>query len=311
MSDEAINRAARPEDFRFFSGSALMGPGVRMAAAALVWTLGVGLQLTLGDWGWTWWLGLGLLITGALPLMLKNLSNKPKDQGKEDWRAVTAAEVDRLADALAQSRKLQKKFGGQGCLLFSLFAVMGLGLFMIIGEAGNLGTFLLDSAIFLGAGALGGRAQVFYPGELAMKMAALKPMIDFTGEKGLQMTPYLRFDEDENGKDIPEDIRFMLEPRRRPEDFQGVQFQTAINNGPNGAVPYVYAVFLTKGKDGPTARKLGTPQVSGFVVEKGGDEAWGTLVVRQETTGTGYHTDQGDVRRLLEACTALVNRVMV
>ena len=43
----------------------------------------------------------------------------------------------------------------------------------------------------------------------------------------------------------------MVEPRRKPADFLGAQFQVAVNNGPNGAVPYLYAVFLCRGK-GPT-----------------------------------------------------------
>ena len=290
--------------FKFFT----FGPFLRMGISGILWTLGVSLQLRFPDF---WWAGLALILGGMVPLIMKNISNKPQDQGKEDWRGVSMAEVDRLQDALTQSKKLQKKFGSQGCLLFALGAVMFLGLFMFMDENPSLGTFFLDSSLFLLAGILGGRVQVFYPGELAMKMDAFSPLIKFQSPVDIILTPYIRFDQDEVGKDIPEDLRFQMEAKRKPEDFIGVQFQAAINNGPNGAVPYIYGVFLTKGQDGPGSRALGVPEIPGYVVEKGGDAQYGTLVVRQETSGGGYHTNRGDVDRLLKTCTALVKSLCV
>jgi hypothetical protein len=92
---------------------------------------------------------------------------------------------------------------------------------------------------------------------------------------------------------VPEDVRLMVEPKRKPEDFVGVQIQAAINKGPNGEVPYLYAVILTKGKAG-TYRKMRGLGVSGYEVEAGGDVEYGSIVVRQSTSGTGYATKPSD-----------------
>ena len=32
-----------------------------------------------------------------------------------------------------------------------------------------------------------------------------------------------------------------------------------------------------------------------FIAEAGGDDEYGTIVVRQQTSGVGYHTDSGDI----------------
>jgi len=40
-----------------------------------------------------------------------------------------------------------------------------------------------------------------------------------------------------------------------------------------------------------------------YVKEPGGDKEYGYVVVRQKTSGTGYHTTDADVRRLYEMVT--------
>jgi hypothetical protein len=114
---------------------------------------------------------------------------------------------------------------------------------------------------------------------------------------GLIVTPYLRLDKDKEGKQIPEDVRLMIEPKRKPEDFLGTQIQIAINNGPNGAVPYMYAVFLCKGK-GTSFDKLSKTDYGSMIKEPGGDDEYGFIVVRQRTGGGGYHTTPHDCKKL-------------
>ena len=76
-----------------------------------------------------------------------------------------------------------------------------------------------------------------------------------TAEEGeIIITLYLRLDKSKEGQQIPEDIRLMVEPRRKPADFLGVQLQVAANTGSNGSVPHMYAVFLCKGKGARPAR---------------------------------------------------------
>ena len=91
----------------------------------------------------------------------------------------------------------------------------------------------------------------------------------------------------------------MVEPRRKPADFLGVQMQVAVNKGPDGNVPYMYSVFLCKGK-GRTYEALSTERFGEYEHEPGGDTEYGYVVVRQKTSGTGYQTTDADVRRLYE-----------
>ena len=132
-------------------------------------------------------------------------------------------------------------------------------------------------------------------------MACLGPILSAEQAEGgdIIVTPYLRLDKDKEDHQIPEDIRLMVEPRRKPADFLGVQFQVAVNKGPNGAVPYLYSVFLCKGK-GETYQALSRERFGEYEREPGGDKEYGYVVVRQETSGTGYHTTDADVRRLFD-----------
>ena len=56
---------------------------------------------------------------------------------------------------------------------------------------------------------------------------------------------------------------------------------------------------LCKGK-GATYQKLAKTDFGTYVHEPGGDNEYGYVVVRQPTSGTGYHTTDADVRRLYE-----------
>ncbi|MBU0936614.1 MAG: hypothetical protein KKC64_13430, partial [Spirochaetes bacterium] len=47
--------------------------------------------------------GLVLLIPAWLLLAMKNIKNKPDDQGLENWRPVGSAEIHRIADTLSQT----------------------------------------------------------------------------------------------------------------------------------------------------------------------------------------------------------------
>ena len=105
------------------------------------------------------------------------------------------------------------------------------------------------------------------------------------------------FKDYQEGRQIPEDIRLMAEPRRKPADFLGVQLQVAINKGPNGSVPYMYSVFLCRGKD-RTYSTVAELKFKDMVKEPGGDKEYGYVVVRQKTSGGGYHTTDDDCRKL-------------
>jgi hypothetical protein len=74
-------------------------------------------------------------------------------------------------------------------------------------------------------------------------------------------------------------------------------------------VPYLYAVVLTKGSAGPSYAAAARTKASGYEVEPGEGGEYGTVVIRQATTGGGYATSEGDCRRLFRLCVQLLERI--
>ncbi len=291
------------DDFKFFK----LGLGSRLLVAGGLFSAGIALELALGESFLV--PGIALVILGWFPLMLKKATNKPEDQGLEEWRPVPMSEVDRLDDGLRESKKLRKKTRnattilalGLGIPFFAIFlgvsAVLGRGDLLFIGW--NAIAFLVPALFF-------GRVKVFTPSEIAMKMPCFRALLSVRPPESVAVAPYIRFDKDKSGADCPEDLRLLYELKRGPADLVGIQVQAAINNGPNGAVPYMYAVVLTKGKSGPSHKLAARLRSAAYEVEEGGDEAYGTVVIRQETSGGGYETTPDDCRKLLDLCLKLL-----
>jgi len=244
-------------------------------------------------------LGLLVMVPGVVLMWMRNFRNKPLDLGFEDWQPATAAEFNRIRSNLSATRK--QRFsplhrGGLG--IFFVIAAGVLAFVVGLGENALAGTAFLDAAVLLLPFAFSGNVSLWTPRELAFKMVCLEPLAGAEPEGGqIIVTPYLRLDKDKEDRRIPEDVRLMVEPRRKPADFLGAQFQVAINNGPNGAVPYLYAVFLCRG-NGSTFQAISKMGFDDFINEPGGDKEYGYVVVRQPTSRGGYHTDPEDCRRL-------------
>jgi hypothetical protein len=259
---------------------------------------GAAVQYLLPGVGGTF-IGLLVMVPGVILMWMKNFRNRPLDLGFEDWQPATAAEFNRIRSNLSATRK--QRFsplhrGGLGVMLVILAGALAL----FVGFGGNrlAGIAFLDAAVLLLPFAFSGNVSLWTPRELAFKMACLEPLAGAEPEGGeIIVTPYLRLDKDKENRQIPEDVRLMVEPRRKPADFLGAQFQVAINNGPNGAVPYLYAVFLCRGK-GPTFDAISRMDFENFIDEPGGDKEYGYVVVRQPTASGGYNTDPADCRRL-------------
>lgn len=284
------------DDFRFFK----LSLASRILASGGLFAAGIALELALR--AGMFFPGIILVLAGWVPLMLKKATNQPEDQGLEEWRPVPMSEIDRLDDGLRESKKLQKRtrtvspglalgLGGPALLIFlGVSAAMERTDVYFIGV--NAIVLLVPSLFF-------GRVKVFTPSEIAMKMPSFRALLSEKLPEGIAVAPYIRFDKDRAGQDCPEDLRLLYELKRPPADLVGVQVQAAVNNGPNGAVPYMYAVVLTKGKAGPSYDVAQRVRSSGYEIEAGGDESYGTVVIRQETGGTGYHTTPEDCRKLL------------
>jgi len=264
-------------------------------------------------------LGLPIMIAGILPVLAKSYSNKPLDLGFEDWKPVTFREFERIIINFKAMKTAKLPFyfsrGTLGCFYTLLiFAAVG-GIFIsFVFETALPIVLTIDLAIIFYPVFAAGSIQLFSPQELRLKMDRFQAVLQ-QGERSkesLILTPYFRFDKDKEGRLIPEDVRMMVEPRRKPTDFMGVQIQVSINNGPSGAVPYMYAVCLTKGngksynalkemnwKMEPQGKNAHARKVA---CEPGSGEEYTYLVVRQDTESGGYHTTDDE-------CIALFNLV--
>ncbi|MCX7026713.1 MAG: hypothetical protein NT061_04300 [Spirochaetes bacterium] len=278
--------------FAFFK----LGKSARLAAVAGFFAAGALLQI-LFPWGTV--PGFILIAAGWAPLALKAVTNKPADLGLEEWRPVSMTEVDRLADTLRQSKesRLRSAGGLVGAVALSIFLLVAAGITRLVGR--SLSLLFADAFLFLVPSLFFGGMRVFVPRLLDVKMPCFQALFEEKASDELVLTPYFRFDKDKEGRDVPEDLRVMIEPKRKPEDFVGVQIQAAVNKGPNGEVPYLYAVFLTEGK-GRSWTKLSSARPGGYVLEKGGDGKYGSVVMRQETSGGGYATKPSDCARLYD-----------
>ena len=273
----------------------------RLLALAGFGAAGMALQVLVPN-GFGFLPGAVVMVPGVLFLIARNFRNKPMDIGQEDWQPASVREFDRIKSNLQLTR--QKTFSviyrsGFGWFIAIVLAVIAAVLAM--GDARFAALAAFDFLVLLVPFLLTGNVSLWTPRELAFRMRVFEPILSTEQAEGgdIVITPYLRLDKDPQNHQIPEDIRLMVEPRRKPKDFLGVQLQVAVNKGPNGNVPYMYAVFLCRGK-GETYQSLGSMRFDDFVKEPGGDKEYGYVVVRQQTSGTGYHTTDSDVRRLYE-----------
>jgi hypothetical protein len=272
---------------------------VRLAAFAGFAALGFAAQILLpGGGGFI--LGLLLMVPGLVLISAKNYRNKPLDIGLEDWQPASAAEFNRVRANLSLTKENRFSIFYKGGLGVAAIVVLGVVSFFLLGSGRSFAaTLCIDALVLLIPLLFTGNVSLWTPKELARKMSAFEAIVTSEPTEGgpVIITPYLRLDKDKEGRQIPEDIRLMVEPRRKPADFLGVQLQVAINNGPNGPVPYMYGVFLCRGK-GETYQAFAAARFGDYVKEPGGDKEYGFVVVRQRTESGGYHTTPDDCREL-------------
>jgi len=283
------------DDFRFWR----LGLGSRLALSAGLFAVGAFLEVALFVP-----LGAAVAILGWSPLALRRATNKPDDQGIDGWRPVPMAEIDKLDDSLRESKKLKRKTAGTGRLAAFIAIVVGIMVILFAKGEGrtDIAFYLLNILAFFVPAVFFGRVAVFTPFDIDKKMPCFRAILAESLPPDVAIAPYICFDKDARGAGIPQDLRVMYELKRPPVDLVGIQVQASINNGPNGAVPYMYAVVLTKGKSGSSFKIAERAKLRGYVVEPGGDEEYGTVVIRQETGGSGYETTPKECLRLREIC---------
>lgn len=272
----------------------------------MVLIVGLALLGFLSQFYVPWVLGCLPLLAAGILFAAKGFSNKPKDLGLEEWRAVSSTEIDRITDNLRASKRIRLPAYFTPAA-GSIILVIGLGLSFFSGMIGAsfhitiINGLCLATPIFFS-----GMVSVWVPADLKMKMEAFQAILSQEPDPELILTPYLRFDKDKEGRQIPEDVRLMVERRRMPEGFIGIQIQAAINNGESGAVPYLYAVCLTRGRPA-VFEKLSSLKVPGYEVEWKKPKEYGAVVIRQKTSGDGYHTKPKDCARLYSICQKILH----
>ena len=272
---------------------------VRLALLGGFAALGFAAQIIIPE-GFGFVPGLLLMAPGLAFMLAKNFKNKPMDIGEENWQPASVREFDRIKSNLQLTR--QKTYSVIYRPGFGVVIAIALGVFAFFfqGWENLVAAFACaDALVLLIPFLFTGNVSLWTPQELAFRMRVFEPILNSEQAEGgdIIITPYLKLDKDKEGHQIPEDMRLMVEPRRKPADFLGVQLQVAVNKGPNGNVPYLYSVFLCKGK-GATYHALESQRFGDYVTEPGGDKEYGYIVVRQKTSGTGYHTTDADVHRL-------------
>jgi hypothetical protein len=286
--------------FSFFS----LGFGARFAVSALCYAAAVALQIILPARLVFRFL---VLVLCALPLLFltaKNFSNKPADLGKEEWKPVTMKEIDRLANRM-RTAKLVKVGDRSKAIAITVFFIFAMFFFVML-FGFSVCFFSACLYLILVPWLWFAKVENWYPKRLSDKLEIFLTVLNCPFNSAYKVIPMLRFDEDKLGRKIPEDIKVMIKPRippksqKKPNDFVGVQFQMAINNGPDGEVPYVYAVFITRGR-GPFWEAFSRTRFLSWVTEAGSDGEFGTVVLRLDTKsrGDGYHTKSRDVEELI------------
>lgn len=279
----------------------------RFSIAVVLYTVSAAVILIAKGFFLPFIITLLLLGYASYVLMSSNFTNKPKDIGREDWQMVTMTEILRVQFQIKKMKQAPIPFAytaGFGIFLTVFFIITGI-LFFILFESLQMVLSIICLYIIFFPFLWSSRVDRWYPSSLAQKLKEFDQILQYQYPKTIQIVPYLRFDQTEEGDKLPEDCKFSLtytpESGKPIQDLVGIQIQLAHNTGPNGTVPYFYTVVITKGKDN-SWRALAKFKADGFVCESDGDEEFGTLVIRQDTKirSDAYHTKPDDVGRLLE-----------
>ena len=249
------------------------------------------------------------LKTVSFPGKQKSVSDsKKKDSKSGVWKPVTMTQMDRMADSVNSIKKMEipllfKTAFGVLCTI-SFFV-------MFLFSSGSITTMVVLLYIVLFPLLWFTRVKKANPCKpVVEKMKIFNPLLGATLPVHFRLEPMLFFKGGE-GDEIPSDMRVMLAPgpdasQKIRDELLGVQFQLTYNNGPNGKVPYVYAVFITRGQ-GKMWDSFKVLNFTGFKTEPGsskeGDTVYGTVVLRQDTAkrSDGYHTKPGDVKSLVSS----------
>ena len=195
--------------------------------------------------------------------------------------------------------------------------------------------FTLDTLTLLAPVWLFGRVTAWEPPDLKIRVAQLMHIYKTaSANPRLEWQPSLQVRKSTDGS-VPMDCRLMAKVKDSDKDFMGIQVQTSLNRVQSKTYPYTYCVLIAKPEFG-LIRKLtpviDIPPPGGFrlglladanakkeahfarfggalvEVKKEGDVE--IAVVRQPTSGTGYHTSPDQAMEVFSAAYQLAVRVL-
>ncbi len=278
----------------------------RFVLAAAVYAAVSLLQFFAADSAAVRWFAAVILCIPLFFLSAKHFSSKPDDTGKEEWRPVTMKEMDRLTSRINKIRKAKLPFiySRTAGIMTAFIAVLSAVFNLFAGSAATAFIIIDIYLIFIPV-LWFASIKKWYPAAMSRKIREFNIVLTRAYPQTVKLVPYLRFDENRNGEKIPEDFKITIEPLKKPADFIGIQFQLTYNEGPNGQVPYMYAVCICK-DCGESWEKLKKIRARDFLTETSSSTEdgvrYGIVVFRLDTEcrSDGYRTRDADIERLVD-----------
>lgn len=238
---------------------------------------------------------------------LNNVKAKKVVKGNEPqqgqiWKPVTVTEIDRLRERIRSINKIKVPFiFNPKIRTWVTFVFFIIAFLSFVINWTFLSAIISLYFIFVPFFWFAGLNNLLPP--VADKLNVFSPLFSTKLPDSVKLSPLLLFDT-RNENPLPSDIRVMLAPgnnmsRKVRDELLGAQFQMSYNTGPDGKVPYMYAVFITKGR-GSVWQSLKTFTDSKYAVEAGSStedgKEYGTVVIRKD----GYHTTESNVINLVD-----------
>ena len=233
------------------------------------------------------------MVPGLVFLWAKNFKNKPMDIGQEDWQPASVREFDRIKSNIQLTRN--KTYAviyrpGFGTAIAILLLVAA---FILSGRHRLGAVVCVDSLVLLIPFLFTGLISLWTPQELAFRMRVFEPILSSEKAEGeTSSSPRTSGStRTRKGHQVPEDVRLMVEPRRKAGGFPRRPASGCRQQGPERERPlHVFGVPLQGQRRDLSGHQL--PAFPGDEKEPGGDKEYGYVVVRQETSGTGYQTTE-------------------
>jgi hypothetical protein len=285
--------------------------GARMALSLGLIILGFALQILMLHL----LPGIVIVLAGNLFLLVRGYDNRVQvgrfDPAAE-WEEVAASRLDEIQELNQRIKKWDRSAfdisnGVGGCL----FAVLGIGLFMLLSLGADPGKrpFLfcaVNAAVLLLPHWFSGIRTILTTPKLLVKIATIKAVLERAEEqlKGVTIRYYVQL----KGKKtkLPADVKLRIDLPGKPPEFLGLYGQVVTNDVQGHSYPYFYTVLVARKGFGLKKLHRDYTPPDGIVAECSLQGDVEVFVIRQHTTKTsGYHTKVGRAVEILDQGLAL------